>query len=527
MVQVLVYPISNSIANVKVDFNRVGDLPASAFSCFQTEGVNYRGERFTPPAVTIRKHEVGQLLISVAPSTLSGVKCGVAHNGTFTITPDGMKAKEVSISVTITCANAIAAKAGNSGGSGSGGGGGGGGDGDGSSSSSSWSLNRMAWLNSQVGGNSSTITRPYSPITLTSSSIGSSSSSRGSRTVSTANNDEVLHCRGRTVAIGDTGLPSSITSNGRNVLAGPITFNLKQQQLQQQQQQLASLEHGEQQKQAVIADTWVVVEEGSTPVILGPGGATAHWTRVLSSGGSKNSSTVRMVVEGTMSYDGHLDFAVSVTSPSPPSSSSRPAAAAAAHNNAADDVADDGEVFLSVPVSPTLAKYANGAGFGSDGGYFPTANVSKLDWKWAAPIKPGGPPVPAGGPVGGSGWRVWLGDVDAGLFLKLKGADLSWNRNNGGVDDPESWSNGGKGGIRVNKYATITAYTGLRTTRADRSNSGSSAMLFNFSLLATPVKGDYTSTATSKREHYVESRHYHIKYVRKRNISTCQHYLLN
>ena len=99
---------------------------------------------------------------------------------------------------------------------------------------------------------------------------------------------------------------------------------------------------------------------------------------------------------------------------------------------------------------------------------------------------------------------------------------MSWNRNQGGTQDPDSWSNNGKGGITVSSAATIKAYTGIRkvgestqvnrNANANENTDASGAMLFNFSLLATPVKGDYTTTAASKREHYVESRHYHIQY---------------
>ena len=147
---------------------------------------------------------------------------------------------------------------------------------------------------------------------------------------------------------------------------------------------------------------------------------------------------------------------------------------------------------------------ANGAGLGSDGAFFPRSNLSMFDWRWMATVPVPGVPVPAGGPTGGQGWRIWVGDVDAGLFLKLKGSDVSWNRQNGGTDlNPQTWANAGQGGIRVSFPAIINAYTGTHTLNQTTS------MLFNFSMMATPTKGDYISSAEGKQEHYVKSRHFH------------------
>ena len=94
--------------------------------------------------------------------------------------------------------------------------------------------------------------------------------------------------------------------------------------------------------------------------------------------------------------------------------------------------ADSGAVRLQdtrwvTEMPKTAAKYACGAGLASDGAFFPYSNLSKMAWKWTDSA-PGFNPI-AGGPVtGGSGFRVWAGDVEAGLHLKLKGADPGWNR---------------------------------------------------------------------------------------------------
>ena len=52
----------------------------------------------------------------------------------------------------------------------------------------------------------------------------------------------------------------------------------------------------------------------------------------------------------------------------------------------------------------------------------------------------------------------------------------------------------------------LVAFTGNRTLQAG------APLLFNFSLMATPVKGAYLHSETGKREHYEQFRHYHIPY---------------
>jgi hypothetical protein len=259
-------------------------------------------------------------------------------------------------------------------------------------------------------------------------------------------------------------LPEAIVSNGRSVLDGSVDFTLVPNSSHSSNGFIAPFTAG-------------VVSE----IELGPGGASASWTRHTTT----LNGTVEMVVDGTMGYDGHIDYAMTVTSHVTFRASN---------------------MVLQVPVAKALALFANGAGMGSDGGFFPATNTSKLNWRWEQPPHRPGVPVPTGGPTGGNGWRVWLGDVDAGLFLKLKGAGLGWNRAQGDPAIPASWSNGGRGGIQVTAEALIKASTGSQTITQGET------MLFNFSLLATPVKGDYTSSPAGKAEHYTASRHYHVPY---------------
>lgn len=265
-----------------------------------------------------------------------------------------------------------------------------------------------------------------------------------------------LECLGRSITIGHDGLPASIISNGRNVLTHPVSFS------------------------PLAKSTWVPTVHPK--ILLKNGGAKAVWQ---AQGRVKDWA---IIVEGSLDYTGLLEYGVIVD----------PILMKGA--TATDNVL---EATLTVTVPAAIARFAVGAGMGDDGGY---CNRSALHWQWNQSF-PYNKHVPAGGPVGPKGWRVWVGDVDAGLWLKLKGQTLDWNRGGGGQVAPESWSNGGQGGIRVlgvdGEPATIEAFTGRAVPRR---------MLFNFSLTATPVKGAYTSTVKGKYEHYVETRHFHVPY---------------
>ena len=136
-----------------------------------------------------------------------------------------------------------------------------------------------------------------------------------------------------------------------------------------------------------------------------------RWVRTSTALGG----ALERVVRGTITYDGHMDFSVTLTAMASVTSAN---------------------FTLGVPVAKDLVRFAVGSGMGGDGGYFPTSNLSKLDWRWPAPesaehhddiSRNGG--VSFGVHAGvGAGWRVWLGDANAGVYLKLKGREVAWNR---------------------------------------------------------------------------------------------------
>ena len=305
-----------------------------------------------------------------------------------------------------------------------------------SDSSDVWRLSRLAWLNSQTGLDEGSITRPYTPIHFESKK-----------------DVWILSCRGRSIKIcSKTGLPVDMTSNGRAILSSPVTFRL-----------------------VSLSNAIKLQPRGNSSILFGPNNASATWNVRLSSQEEK----LFVDIKCTMEYDGHLDYAISLSG--------------------GEDVEMD-DVVMTFPLEQDIARFAVGGGFGSDGNWFPKKNASLLNWSW--------------GESDTQGWRVWIGDVDAGLYLKLKGEEDEWNSANPAeAPMPRSWAglNGNSGGIQVDvadnapESILISAFTGPVRPQT-------LPLLFNFSLVATPTKGDYTHSQEGKREHYQESRHYHVPY---------------
>lgn len=258
-----------------------------------------------------------------------------------------------------------------------------------------------------------------------------------------------VECRGRTIRIGANGLPAEIVSNGRDVLSSPMTFTTSMP---------------------------MQPNHDSPPnIVLHPGGSSATWRVTTTTPGG-----VRQTIDGAVDYSCYVNVGVSLDTSAGPGST-------------ADSV-------LAIQLPSTVARFASGAAFGDDGDFFPVGNASSLDWRWCMPD------TEARGTC--SGWRVWLGDVDAGLFVKLKGPEVAWNQAVGGRSLPSSWSNGGLGGIRFRESTptstvTLEAYTGPYQIQ--------SRIVYNFSISVTPVKGDYVHTAEGKKEHY-RIRHFHVPY---------------
>eukprot|EP00927_Polykrikos_kofoidii_P061196 TRINITY_DN56063_c0_g1_i1.p1 TRINITY_DN56063_c0_g1~~TRINITY_DN56063_c0_g1_i1.p1 ORF type:complete len:1048 (-),score=123.99 TRINITY_DN56063_c0_g1_i1:122-3043(-) len=189
----------------------------------------------------------------------------------------------------------------------------------------------------------------------------------------------------------------------------------------------------------VIVDG-VPVELSGFPAFRADSDLEHSWVATLTGLG------VQLLVRGSVDVTGYFDFNVTVNSTSA------------------------SEVRLVVPSRPENAVYA--AGLGRIGGLlrrWTNASSSPALWKWDGVNHNSG---------------VWIGSSKVGLRIYAKGDDPLWQAmvpldSDVSPPTPESWSNGGRGGIRVLSNGTVEVFTGVRP-------AGTSTHFF--SLLATPVR---------------------------------------
>ncbi len=173
--------------------------------------------------------------------------------------------------------------------------------------------------------------------------------------------------------------------------------------------------------------------------IAQPGPGTAQWETRARSG------PLALDVMGRLEFDGHSLFELTVT---------------------ADETCDVDDMRLTIPLREEIARYM--MGFGREGGACPSGWHYRWDERYA-------------------NHNVWIGDVHAGLQLKLRHAEDRWDLYDlADAGLPDSWHNSGSGGASVQAreggVVELSAYSGPRTMRAGESIS------FRFSLLITPVK---------------------------------------
>ncbi|MDR3233527.1 MAG: DUF6067 family protein [Planctomycetaceae bacterium] len=154
--------------------------------------------------------------------------------------------------------------------------------------------------------------------------------------------------------------------------------------------------------------------------------------------------------QGSLDFDGFMEYKLTVT--------------------AKKDVTVR-DIRLEIPYSPYAAKYL--MGLGCKGGLLPAL---PFEWHWD---------------VNKHQDKLWLGNVNAGLNIKLK--DENYVRplvnvyyNLGKLKVPDSWGNGGKGGVSVTKSddgsVLVKAYSGERPLEQGKT------LHFDFDALITPVK---------------------------------------
>ncbi|HEY4205962.1 MAG TPA: glycoside hydrolase domain-containing protein, partial [Puia sp.] len=157
---------------------------------------------------------------------------------------------------------------------------------------------------------------------------------------------------------------------------------------------------------------------------------------------------------------------------------------------------DVNDIRLEIVMDKKKAGYI--MGLDHEGG---ARTEDKWDWKWDV--------------INKNQDGVWVGGINGGLRLRLKGANFRSQLVNiyypfGPLNEPESWGNGNKGGISVSSEAQgarIKAYSGQRMLRRD------STYHFVFELLVTPFKlidrsiqyGDrYYHSDIDTSEHFIQ-----------------------
>jgi hypothetical protein len=266
---------------------------------------------------------------------------------------------------------------------------------------------RLEWLNSTVGTDPDFIIEPFHPVRIDGKSL------------------DVL---GRTVTLGASGLPDAITSafapelthfldEPAPILARPLALEVR-----------AGAE-----PLSFEASEYEVVQEAAGRV---------RWST------TNRSDGMEMRVEGTLEYDGMLDYRITVR---------------ALRDMAIDDIA------LPVAWEPDAAEYM--LGLGRKGAKRPP----RVDWTWAIENHQEG---------------VWLGGVEKGLQYVLRDEryERPLNTNfyqNQPLVMPASWANDGRGGIRIeteDDAVVATNYSGPRRMRAGEE------LRYDVRFLITPFK---------------------------------------
>lgn len=237
--------------------------------------------------------------------------------------------------------------------------------------------------------------------------------------------NKTIQCLGRSITIGHLGLPLEMTStfspnnNETNyapteILADEVRFVIENN------------------------NTTLTLDENQFAVVEKNTGSVKWEAKA-----SNNEFDYHCL--GGMSYDGFIDFKISLT----PKSN-----------------CDIEDIRIEIPLLKSQALYMMGMGF--KGGIRP----GKWEWTWNEKFV---------------NHQVWLGKVNAGINIRLKHKHedcAPYNLHNSGPY--QDWSNNGLGGCEIheegNDKVILKAYSGKRRCGKGKSLS------FNFSLLTTPVK---------------------------------------
>jgi len=366
--QIGVFASKKAVKNVSVTFTALKTangkiIPTSSMTCFNLGGTDWLGrpmkKRFDVGAGLVRALWIGLQV----PDNASGV-----YKGQVTVKPEGEKSCTVKVQLTVAGDKIV-----NSG------------DDD------LWRLSRLRWLNSTAGLDEDVIP-PYTPIQL---------------------KGNIASVIGRQIVFAPNGLPGSITSNGREILAKPIQMDIE------------------------TTSGMVIWRTGKPARVLKLKPDVMERVSTLTSDGFGYS--VRSKTES----DGVIDFRVTLTAKS------------------AQNIRDIG---LRVPIRSDVAPYM--MGMSKRGGYRPAS----WSWSWDKNRTDN---------------MVWIGDVDAGVQIKLSHDQDIWSGDFKEVGLPRAWDNNGKGGCVIGEdddTVMVRAFTG------DRQMKKGESLQFRFRLMVTPFK---------------------------------------
>jgi hypothetical protein len=381
--QVAVVAGAAPLANVRVAFERFPEAWQKTLTCFNSGGVDETGRAFEK-AISVEAGAVQPLWIGVLVP--ADARPGVVE-GDVVVSAPGAARQTVRVRLNVDSAAAT-----NHG------------------FDEPELMSRLAWLNSTIGTDPDFVIQPYLPVT-----IGGSTRRE-------------LSILGRTIALGDSGLPDRILSYFTPELTTLAT-----------------------RPEPVLARPLALeVTIGGAVERLRAGGFTvrqeargrASWSA------ESRSDRVRMRVAGSLEYDGMLDYKIEL--------------------QALRDV-DIDDVVLPVALVPDAAEYM--LGLGRKGGRRP----DRIDWMWKVENHQEG---------------MWLGGIHKGLQYVLRDDNYERPLNTNfylskPLNLPPSWYNDGRGGIRLETTpgaVTATNYSGTRRLAAG------ATLHFNVRFLITPFK---------------------------------------
>ena len=150
------------------------EIPSCAFRCFNLGGVDATGVQFKS-SVSVEHGKVQPLWVGVQiPSDAKG-----AYAGTLQILPKNGGARKVKVALKVSGSVLLD-----------------------SGDSELWRMSRLRWLDSTIAQDDE-VTSPYTPL---------------------QRRDRTIACLGREVQFGKTGLPERMTSNGQDILTGPLDW---------------------------------------------------------------------------------------------------------------------------------------------------------------------------------------------------------------------------------------------------------------------------------------------------------------